>query len=80
MSRLPAIPTRVTAPPGLSWSVENGLPKPPELFQTQQESSLTPTTPVRVGLSGSDEASPTTRSALGHVIAVGASATVENPG
>lgn len=66
-----------------SWTLlvsREGVPKPTELFQTQQESSLTPTTAVPAGLSGSDEASPTTQSALGHGIAVGASATVENPG
>lgn len=40
-----------------SWTLlvsREGLPKPLELFKAQQESSLTPTAPVRVGLSGSD--------------------------
>lgn len=70
-------------PPSPSWTLlisREGLPKPLELFKAQQESSLTPTTPVRAGLSNSDEASPAIRAAPGCGVATGASAAVENPG
>ena len=82
LTKVPLTPAILTKPLLDSPGQQKGASKPAELFKAQQESSLTPTTPVSAcaRLSNSDEASPAVRAAPGHAVATGAGAAMENPG